>query len=194
MGGRWVSRGIESSVGFGITRATRLEEETRKHWIGGGGRGGEYYGRNKKKIFARFHFFLESPITRKLFCTLCKTVQIETHSSLLFGGTFFYNRPNLIFFRASVRKTKNKYLLHQRRRCDGRQRLWLFLLPVGHPRPLRSRARIDRAMGDAPYRWRHENRAGVDVLPNNPPWRLFRKTSNSGRRQGHERRNLPPVP
>ncbi len=24
-------------------------------------------------------------------------------------------------------------------------------------------------MGDAPYRWRHENRAGVDVLPHNLP-------------------------
>ena len=30
-------------------------------------------------------------------------------------------------------------------------------------------------MGDAPYRRRHENRAGGGVEPNNPPWLLVRK-------------------
>jgi hypothetical protein len=40
----------------------------------------------------------------------------------------------------------------------------------GPPRPFRSRASVDRAMGNAPYRRRHENLTGVDVLPNNPPW------------------------
>jgi hypothetical protein len=39
---------------------------------------------------------------------------------------------------------------------------WLFLLPVGRPRPFCLRVRVDRAMGDAPYRRRHENLAGVD--------------------------------
>jgi hypothetical protein len=37
------------------------------------------------------------------------------------------------------------------------------------------KARVDWAMGDAPYRRRHENLAGVDVLPNNPPWQFFTK-------------------
>ena len=41
--------------------------------------------------------------------------------------------------------------------------------PMGRPRPVRSRERIDRAMGDAPYRRCHENQARGDVLPNNPP-------------------------
>ncbi len=48
-------------------------------------------------------------------------------------------------------------------RYDGRQRLWLFLLPVGCPRPFCSRARVYRAMGDPPYRRRHENQAGGGV-------------------------------
>jgi hypothetical protein len=39
-------------------------------------------------------------------------------------------------------------------------------------------------MGNAPYRRRHENLAGVDVLPNNPPWRFFYKLiSHPGHRQ-----------
>jgi hypothetical protein len=49
-------------------------------------------------------------------------------------------------------------------------------------------------MGDAPYCWRYENRGGVDVLPNNAPWQLFRKKSHPGLTGGHERRPLPPVP
>ncbi len=51
--------------------------------------------------------------------------------------------------------------------------------PIGTPRPFHSSLRIDRAMFDAPYRWRHDNLAGVDVLPNNPPWRFFRNNSSS---------------
>jgi hypothetical protein len=34
-------------------------------------------------------------------------------------------------------------------------------------------------MGDAPYRRRRENLAGVDVLPNNPPWRFLQNNSSS---------------
>ncbi len=145
-----------------------------------------------------------------------KTVQIETYTSL-FGGTFFYNRTDPVFFRASARKQKTKIRHTEPGRFDGHQRLWLFLLPGGrlhrrvftepwampptagtmkiergvvynptihhsylldknrHPgchqpwplpppkvplRPFGSRAHVDRAMGDAPYRRRHENRAG----------------------------------
>ncbi len=58
---------------------------------------------------------------------------------------------------------------------SGRRRSWPLPPPIGPPRPFRSRARVDRAMGDAPYRQRHENLAGVDVLPNNPPRRFFTK-------------------
>jgi hypothetical protein len=53
----------------------------------------------------------------------------------------------------------------------GRRRSW-------PRRPFRSRARVDRAMVDAPYRRRHENLAGVDVLPNNPPWRFLQNYSS----------------
>jgi hypothetical protein len=52
----------------------------------------------------------------------------------------------------------------------GRRRSRPLPPPIGPPRPFRSRVRVDRAMVDAPYRRRHENLAGVDVLPNNPPW------------------------
>jgi hypothetical protein len=54
----------------------------------------------------------------------------------------------------------------------GRCRSWPLPPPRGPPRPFRSRARVDRAMVDVPYRRRHENLAGVDVLPNNPPLRF----------------------
>ena len=60
-------------------------------------------------------------------------------------------------------------------RYDGHQRLWYFLPPVGRPRLFCSTALVDKAMGDAPYRRRHENRAGGGVEPNNPPWLLVRK-------------------
>ena len=51
--------------------------------------------------------------------------------------------------------------------------------PIGPPRLFRSRARVDRAMVDAPYRRRHENLAGVDVSPNNPSWRFLQNNSSS---------------
>jgi hypothetical protein len=46
---------------------------------------------------------------------------------------------------------------------------------IGPPRLFRLKAHVDRAMGDAPYRRRHENLAGVEILPNNPPWQFFTK-------------------
>jgi hypothetical protein len=42
---------------------------------------------------------------------------------------------------------------------------WPLPPPIGPPRPFCSRARVDRAMGDTPYRRHHENLAGVDLLP-----------------------------
>jgi hypothetical protein len=60
-------------------------------------------------------------------------------------------------------------LLLEKKRHPGRRQPWPLSPPIGPPWPFRSRARVDRAMGDAPYRRRHENLAGVDVLPNNPP-------------------------
>jgi hypothetical protein len=57
----------------------------------------------------------------------------------------------------------------------GRCQPWPPPLPMGRPHPFRSRARIERAMGNAPYRQRHENQVGGDVLPNNPPWQYFTK-------------------
>jgi hypothetical protein len=34
-------------------------------------------------------------------------------------------------------------------------------------------------MVNTPYRRRHENLAGVDVLPNNPPWQFLQNNSSS---------------
>ena len=60
----------------------------------------------------------------------------------------------------------------------------VFLLPVGRPHPFCSREHAYRAMGDAPYCWRHANLVGVDVLPNNPPcYYLLEKNRHPGRRQ-----------
>ena len=50
---------------------------------------------------------------------------------------------------------------------------------IGPPRPFRSRARVERAMIDAPYHRRHENLAGVDVLPKNLPLRFLQNNSSS---------------
>ena len=61
----------------------------------------------------------------------------------------------------------------------GRRRSWHLPPPIGPPRPFRSRARVDRAMVDAPYRRHHENLAGVDVLPNNPPWQFLQNNLSS---------------
>jgi len=50
---------------------------------------------------------------------------------------------------------------------------------AGHGGPFRLRARIERAMVDAPYRWRHKNLTGVDLFPNNPPWHFLQNNSSS---------------
>ncbi len=62
------------------------------------------------------------------------------------------------------------YLL-EKNRHPGRRQPWPLPPPIGPPRSFRSRASVDRAMGNAPYRRHHENLTGVDVLTNNPPWR-----------------------
>jgi hypothetical protein len=68
----------------------------------------------------------------------------------------------VFFFGALARKTiKNRH--REPGRYDGRQRLWLFLVHVGRPCPIYSRGRVYRAMGNTPYHWRHENRAGGGV-------------------------------
>jgi hypothetical protein len=59
--------------------------------------------------------------------------------------------------------------LFEKNRHPGRRQPWPLPPPIGPPRPFRSRARVDRAMGDAPYRRCHENQAGGGVWPNNPP-------------------------
>jgi hypothetical protein len=70
------------------------------------------------------------------------------------------------------------YLL-EKNRHPGRRQPWPLPPPIGPPRPFRSKACVDRAMGNAPYHRRHENLAGVDVLPNNPSWQFFTKKSSS---------------
>jgi hypothetical protein len=60
------------------------------------------------------------------------------------------------------------YLL-EKNRHPGRCQPWSLPPPIGPPWPFRSRTRVERAMGDDPYRRRHENLVGVDVLPNNQP-------------------------
>jgi hypothetical protein len=72
-----------------------------------------------------------------------KTVRIETYSSL-FGGTFFSTRQTVFFSEPRREKQKTKIRHTEPGRYDGRQRLWLFLLPVGRPRPFCSRARVYR--------------------------------------------------
>jgi len=66
------------------------------------------------------------------------------------------------------------YLL-EKNRHPGHRRPWPLSPPLGCPCPICLRAHVDKAMGNAPYRRRHENLAGVDVLPNNPPWQFFTK-------------------
>jgi len=51
----------------------------------------------------------------------------------------------------------------------GHRRSWHLLPPIGPPRPFGSRVHVDRVVGDAAYERLHRNRAGVYVLPNNPP-------------------------
>ncbi len=87
-----------------------------------------------------------------------KTVRIETHSSE-FGGTFFLQPDRPCFFSGPRREKQKTKIRHMEPgRSDGRQRLWLFLLPVGRPRPFQSMARVDRVVGDAAYdRENHKN-------------------------------------
>ena len=56
------------------------------------------------------------------------------------------------------------YLL-EKNRHPGRPQPWPLPPPIGRPRPFCSRARVDRAMGGAPYRRRHENLAGWMYYP-----------------------------
>jgi len=108
------------------------------------------------------------------------------------------------------------YLLVRKNRHPGRRQPWLLPPPIGPPRPFHSRARVDRAMGDAPFCRRHENLAGVDVLStihhgdflqnNLSSWALPAMVSTAAygpsatvlledaRLQGHGRRHLPPAP
>ncbi len=67
---------------------------------------------------------------------LFKTVQIEIYA---------------IFFQSLGEKNKKqKFDTRNPGDPNGHQWLWLFLLPVGHPRPFCSRKCVYRAMGDAP--------------------------------------------
>jgi hypothetical protein len=66
------------------------------------------------------------------------------------------------------------YILENNRH-PGRRQPWPLPPPIGRRRPFCSRVCVDRAMGDAPYRRRHANLLGVDILPNNPPWQFFTK-------------------
>ena len=47
----------------------------------------------------------------------------------------------------------------------GRRQPWPPPSPMGRPHPFCSRAHVDRAMGNAPYRQRHENLAGGVYTP-----------------------------
>ncbi len=57
----------------------------------------------------------------------------------------------MFFFKPRGEKQKTKIRHTEPGRYDGRQRLWLFLLPVGRPRPFQSMARVDRVVSDAAY-------------------------------------------
>ena len=101
---------------------------------------------------------------------------------MLFGGTFFYNRTDHVFFQSLSEKNKKQKFV-TRKRYDGRQRLWLFLLPVGRPRPFCSRARVYRAMGDAPHRRAMKIERGVVYNPTIHHGYLLEKNRHPGRRQ-----------
>jgi hypothetical protein len=53
--------------------------------------------------------------------------------------------------------TIHHWLIVRKNRHPGRRQPWPLPPPIGPPRMFRSRARVDRAMGDAPYHRRHEN-------------------------------------
>ncbi len=133
---------------------------------------------------------------------------------MLFGGTYFLQPDRPCFFSEPRREKQKTNIRHTKPgRYDGRQRLWLFLLPVGRPRPFQSTARVDRVVGDAAYDRLHRNRAGGCRKHNNQPRKRWRRlwappvmTSaaayrpsaavplRGARRQGHGRRPLPPAP
>jgi hypothetical protein len=70
------------------------------------------------------------------------------------------------------------YLL-EKNRNPGRRQPWPLPPPIGPPRPFRSRARVDRAMGDAPYRRCHEIERGVVYDPTIHHLLRVRKKSSS---------------
>ena len=85
-------------------------------------------------------------------------------------GLFITTGQTMFFSEPWREKQKTLFRHTEPGRYDGRQRLWYFLPPVGRLRPFCSTVLVDNAMGNAPYRRRHENRAGGGVEPNNPPW------------------------
>ena len=103
-----------------------------------------------------------------------KTVPIETHSSR-FGGNFFLQPDRPCFFQSLGKKKKTKIRHTEPGRYDGHQRLWLFLLPMGHPRPFQSMARVDRVVSDTAYEWLQQNRAGECRKHNNQPQKRWRQ-------------------
>ena len=80
--------------------------------------------------------------------------------------------------------------LLEKNRHPGRRQPWPRPPPIGPLRPFRSKACVDRAMGDAPYRRRQENLAGVDVLPTIHHGYLLEKNCHPVRRQPWP---LPPL-
>ena len=67
-----------------------------------------------------------------------------------FSGRKIFTGQTVFFFRASARKTRNKNSSHEPGRYHVCQRLWLFLLPMGRPRPFQSTSRVDRVMWVTP--------------------------------------------
>jgi hypothetical protein len=113
--------------------------------------------------FMYSRFILLHRLACLVFYVRYKTNQIETYTSR-FGRTFFLQPDRPCFFQSLGEKNKKqKFVTRNPGDTMGVSRLWLFLLPVGRPRPFCSRARVYRAMGDAPYRRRHKNRAGGGV-------------------------------
>ena len=84
----------------------------------------------------------------------------------IFGEIFFLN-----FFNTAP---NHGYIL-EKNHHPWRRQPWPLPPLIGYRRPFCSRGHVDRAMGNAPYRWCHEILAGVDVLRNNPPWQFFTK-------------------
>ena len=81
----------------------------------------------------------------------------KSRTKIRLVGPFFYNQTDSVLSEPWQEKQKTKIRHTEHGRYDGRQQLWLFLLPVGHPRPFRLMARVDRVVGDAAYDWLHRN-------------------------------------